>query len=1200
MYEFHVSRQARDRYQFDLSPFQFNGNVIFTDFHAARLFAQKMNDQRDLVNFPEQAVRASEINAMGLIDEMLHLTVEQYRQQHNPDLMADALRWLESEIGPDAVDKAVRQFTDEFPPVAVYRGEIDVDTYLNGSTNSRSHREIALEEMLLNWLSNANPAFQQYGELFDDTPLEQRTVYPRLMTGIQTFMDTQPKVSLPAEEEAPTSRGRQAGIGSLLDVLRAPALAAPHSLTEQLEFLRRQPTLPVDGVYYRLLSSLDLVREENKVTFHGPGPALIPDFQTAFIQAEPERFSPDLAWMPRLVMIAKNTYVWLDQLSRRYGRAFTRLDDIPDEELDTLARWGFTGLWLIGLWERSPASQRIKQLTGNPEAIASAYSLHDYAIATDLGGDEAYNTLNERARKRGIRLAADMVPNHTGIVSKWVTEHPDWYVSLPVSPYPAYTFNGPNLSEDPSLGIYLEDHYFTRSDAAVVFKRVDYNTGRVDYIYHGNDGTSMPWNDTAQLNYLNPVVREAVMQKILEVARKFSVIRFDAAMTLAKKHVARLWYPEPGTGGAVPSRAGLGRTRTEFDAAMPEEFWREVVDRVAAEVPETLLLAEAFWLMEGYFVRTLGMHRVYNSAFMNMLRDEKNAEYRTVMKNTMEFDPEILRRYVNFMNNPDEDTAVAQFGKGGKYFGVCTLMITLPGLPMFGHGQIEGLEEKYGMEYKRAYYDEKADGALIARHEREIFPLLHRRRLFAGVENFLLYDFYSESAEVIEDVFAYSNREEGEGSLVLFHNKWGNVEGWVKLSTPYAVKTGEGDDKTLEHRHLAEGLGLTYASDHFTIFREHVTGQEYIRNSREIHEKGMRFELGAFEYRVYLDFREVQDPIGEYATLADYLHGRGVPSIEDARKEIFLRSILEPFRELVSVKTVRELIELTYEPDSNDFSHSPQKTTEVVTTDESKAISNIQNHISSLLTAAREISDGKGDVASITAEIMAKLDAVLQLPSLTDRFPKTRSKKYVAANALIQKILDHDPLAWCVILAWTFTHALGKVVSSKPVDRAVKVNNVNTGEVVEFAAYSRSWIDEWLFGKILSSTIQSLGADQPTTWRAVPLFKLLVAKQGQWFALYAEKPHRAHATLQAWLKDSEAQQYLGVNRFQGVLWYNKDTFQKLLNWMFTLTVVEITSTLKPEKIPNAILDVYKIVEELQEADEVSGYQVEALLEAVKQ
>ena len=120
-------------------------------------------------------------------------------------------------------------------------------------------------------------------------------------------------------------------------------------------------------------------------------------------------------------------------------------------------------------------------------------------------------------------------------------------------------------------------------------------------------------------------------------------------------------------------------TKAELHAAMPAEFWREVVDRVAAEAPDTLLLAEAFWMLEGYFVRTLGMHRVYNSAFMNMLRDEDNAKYRSVMKNTLEFDPEVLKRYVNFMNNPDEETTVAQFGKGDKYFGICTMMATLPG-----------------------------------------------------------------------------------------------------------------------------------------------------------------------------------------------------------------------------------------------------------------------------------------------------------------------------------------------------------------------------------------------------------------------------------------------------------------------------------------------------------------------------------------
>src|SRR5512133_2559108 len=70
--EFHVSRQARDRYQFDLALFSLSGNVIFANFHAARVFAQKMNSKRDLVNFPEQGVRAGQINAMGLIDEILH------------------------------------------------------------------------------------------------------------------------------------------------------------------------------------------------------------------------------------------------------------------------------------------------------------------------------------------------------------------------------------------------------------------------------------------------------------------------------------------------------------------------------------------------------------------------------------------------------------------------------------------------------------------------------------------------------------------------------------------------------------------------------------------------------------------------------------------------------------------------------------------------------------------------------------------------------------------------------------------------------------------------------------------------------------------------------------------------------------------------------------------------------------------------
>ncbi len=91
-----------------------------------------------------------------------------------------------------------------------------------------------------------------------------------------------------------------------------------------------------------------------------------------------------------------------------------------------------------------------------------------------------------------------------------------------------------------------------------------------------------------------------------------------------------------------------------------------------------------------------------------MLRDEDNAKYRSVIKNTLEFDPDIMKRYVNFMSNPDERTAIDQFGKGDKCFGVAAMMSTLPGLPMFGHGQIEGFTEKYGMEYRWPRYEEIA------------------------------------------------------------------------------------------------------------------------------------------------------------------------------------------------------------------------------------------------------------------------------------------------------------------------------------------------------------------------------------------------------------------------------------------------------------------------------------------------------------
>jgi hypothetical protein len=495
--------------------------------------------------------------------------------------------------------------------------------------------------------------------------------------------------------------------------------------------------------------------------------------------------SSDAGWMPELVLLAKNTLVWLDQLSRLHGRLIERLDEIPQESLEEIAWRGFNGLWLVGVWERSPASARIKRDQGQADAAPSAYSIRRYRIALELGGERALERLTERAARCGLRLAADFVPNHTAIDSDWVLRHPDRFLSVAKPPFRPYRFTGTNLSPRVRFRLRIEDGYRNHSDAAVVFERTDLKTGERRYIYHGNDGTATPWNDTAQLDYLNPETREAVIETIVEVARRFPIVRFDAAMTLARQHLHRLWYPAPKHAGAVPSRAEHGMSDAAFAERLPREIWLDVVERLRVEAPGTLLLAEAFWLMEGYFVRELGLHRVYNSAFMHMLRDGRTARLRRLVADTLALDRRMLGRFVNYLSNPDEAPAIAQFGCGDRYFGACRLLAAMPGLPLFAHGQWEGLEEKYGMEFRRARTDDQANREVVERHDRDVAPLLARRARFSGVEDFRLLELVGRDGATVEPVLAFANRGpagrgDAEGVLVALNNASERVSGRLR------------------------------------------------------------------------------------------------------------------------------------------------------------------------------------------------------------------------------------------------------------------------------------------------------------------------------------------------------------------------------------------------------------------------------------
>jgi glycosidase len=1209
--EFHIARKARERYQFAESLFSYNGNVILANIGACRELAQRMNQVRDVEKHPESAVHAGQLFAMGLIDEASHVLLARYREQFDPQVMTAALDWFGGQVGTDNLDKMLLAFVEQFPGQSVMRSLETPAQWLAGETAGTPHRAAALEELLLLWSANRNLAFKPFEELFDDRPLAEKTVYRQVTAQMPEYFATRPLIPLPGAQPV-----------SLLDLLRAPALRSPSSLSDQLEMIRQlwKPLLG-DALERFLLMAGNILREEELAIwalFNPPGtrrgPQQWPSFMSraevpTFGDSDPEyeRFSADMAWMPGAVLIAKSTYVWLAQLSRQYGRHIGRLDEIPEQELALLAARGINSLWLIGVWERSRASKTIKQLCGNSDAVASAYSLFDYRIAGDLGGEEAYIVLRDRAYHHGVRLASDMVPNHMGIDSPWVIEHPEWFISRPEPPYPAYSFEGPDLSHDGRVEIKIEDHYYEQSDAAVVFRRRDKATGEIRYIYHGNDGTSFPWNDTAQLDYLNPAVREQVIQTILYVARLFPVIRFDAAMTLAKRHFHRLWFPGPGSSGAIPSRAEYGMTQAEFDRAMPHEFWREVVDRVAAEVPGTLLLAEAFWLMEGYFVRTLGMHRVYNSAFMIMLRDEDNAKYRSVIKNTLEFDPDIMKRYVNFMSNPDERTAIDQFGKGDKCFGVAVMMSTLPGLPMFGHGQIEGFTEKYGMEYRWPRYEENPDHWLVERHEREIAPLLKRRWLFAESGNFLLYDFYHANGSVNENVFAYSNRNGGERALVVYNNRYADAHGTVDFSAAFADKgTGQ-----LRQRRLAEGLGLSGDRGAVVAWRDSLTSLEYLRRASDLLDHGLSVNLHAYQSHVFLDWHELR-PTAEqpWERVSDWLNGRGVPSLDDELVNLELQPVHNALRQLLDPGMVRLLADLAEYPRAvaAEGARKPER-------QRSQFLKNAWACGETFLRAAQvayaarlrqanqPLGSEPAEPASLEQDFSRRLRAAMRLPQVEALFPALWT---AAARRMLPSSSPQFTATemWGPVLGWCALELLAESVDPVEPERA-----------------ALDLFDRLCLREPFAHAFAALGFEGEEAWRVAARIKVLLLAGAGVATLHEEapppesesptaetapqqpaaqepsQPHGEKVVLAPalWL-DPDVRWLCGVHESEGHFYLIRELYEELLWWLLMPALLNLAGEDSPGRA--AVKELSNTVKAALASAEAAGYRIDSLVDAL--
>ncbi len=1130
----HIYSRLRKKHHIPEELFSPNGKLLFTDIRAVRDFLHQFNSDKD----KSSRVYTGEMKVSSLLQNVYSHIITKYGEEIGFDPCAKAAGFLEKQYRSGFLDSFASSFIKAFPPKEL----LPVS-------------EIIHESIVL-YVANENPANKKLKIFFDKNYLEPAGVFDRVSQELEGFFKELPAFG-PEKQ-------------NILAFLKTPGQLSPDSLNGQIEYiLHKWKHLLPEDLILNILIGRDILKEEqmSRKTAIGAPPPLVPGYKAKGDQLEAYaeqghydeegRFTQDTHWMPRVVLIAKNTYVWLDQLSKKYGREIVRLDQIPDQELDILEKRNFNGLWLIGIWERSPASRKIKHLMGNPDAISSAYALYDYEIAGDLGGDKAYENLNARARQRGIRLASDMVPNHTGIFSKWVLEKPGHFIQAERPPFPGYSFTGENLSDHPGIELRIEDGYYDRSDAAVVFERIDRQNNDVRYIYHGNDGTMMPWNDTAQLDLIKAEVREEVMQKIFDVAGKFSIIRFDAAMTLAKKHFARLWYPQPGTGGDIPSRSEYSMSKKDFDRLFPVEFWREVVDRINAEMPETLLLAEAFWLMEGYFVRTLGMHRVYNSAFMHMLKNEENEKYRDLIIRTLEFEPEILKRYVNFMSNPDEETAIGQFGSGDKYFGVCLLMNTLPGLPMYAHGQVEGLSEKYGMEYKRAYHAEEEKEWLIQRHEKDIFPLAGKRYLFSEVKHFNLYDYRCSSGAINQNVFAYSNRYGREKAVVFFNNKYDSTDGGILRPVP---RIREGQEQ-FEPVTIARELEFNQGGSYYYRAIEQISGLEYLFRGEDVHSYGIHFPLQGFEYRVFLDFEQMYDHDGSLYRLFSEISGQGVKSVRDELKLRQLRKLHTAFEVILDRHLTDPFVESILHPEKRGTYPENTEPLQNALTEFTYMVSMHEGSVYDNNKAGKLFRSYAKALGSITGII------------------RSAKKWYTADKPGPLPIPPEDLL---VITGRNACNENALNVLTYIATASASCAGPNKSPVKFFKELELGWP--------LQRSLQRSGRSIEDTANDPGLVRILLK-------LFEKDSTIELNTIRQMLSDNEVLSLIGTNQYQNQWYYSKERFELLLKWVFSISALELVSrqeASEAETIAGRINDLANTINEIARISDNSAYRLENL------
>jgi hypothetical protein len=346
------------------------------------------------------------------------------------------------------------------------------------------------------------------------------------------------------------------------------------------------------------------------------------------------------------------------------------LADVPQTELERIVSYGFDGVWLMGVWQRSRGARRVAQaFPGWQDAfrealpdikaddiVGSPYAVSDYRVDAVLGGDAGLAAIRRRLQELGLRLILDFVPNHMALDHAWCTVQPQRLIQ-----------------GDPELLAREPENYFQPEIE-----------GDRPVFAHGRDPYFPGWPDTVQLDYRLPRTRRAMSDLLLSIVERCDGVRCDMAMLLTRDVFLKTW------GGS-------------FDPPTAE-FWPAAITDLKALYPGFLTMAEVYWDME-WELQQQGFDYTYDKRLYDRILNADAVSVRAHLSAGMDYQGHLAR----FIENHDEPRAAQAFGVE-RSKAAAVLALTLPGLRLLHEGQLEGCRVKLPVHLGRRQQEQPVSG----------------------------------------------------------------------------------------------------------------------------------------------------------------------------------------------------------------------------------------------------------------------------------------------------------------------------------------------------------------------------------------------------------------------------------------------------------------------------------------------------------